>query len=136
MYYLDGVWRASTAGGPSDPGRGHRQAPPRRQRHVSASHGHAHGVGGGCALSAECTGSVAGTIAYFLDRRADCDAAWSQAVVDNDGPVLRLFPPCTLISHTQGSSGVVDTMPFVWRSHAKSPPTRAGCALDIALRLA
>ena len=24
------------------------------------------------------------------------------------GPVLRLFPPCALISHAQGSSGVVD----------------------------
>ena len=29
------------------------------------------------------------------------------------GPVLRLFPPCALIPHAQGSSGVGATMRFV-----------------------
>ena len=53
------------------------------------------------------------------------------------GPVqpLRVFPLFAFISRAQGSSGAVATMPFVWRSHAKSPTTRAGRALDIALRL-
>ena len=39
------------------------------------------------------------------------------------------------IGPVQGSSGAVATMQLVWRSHAKSPTTRAGRALDIALRL-
>ena len=32
-----------------------------------------------------------------------------------------LFPPCAPISHAQGSSGVVDNMPFAWRGHTKEP---------------
>ena len=53
-----------------------------------------------------------------------------------DGPSsLRVFPLFALISRAQESSGAVATMPFVWRSHANSPTTRAGRALDIALRL-
>ena len=51
------------------------------------------------------------------------------------GPVLRLFFPCALISHAQGSSGVVDTMPFAWRGHTKSLTTRARPSPDLALRL-
>ena len=54
-------------------------------------------------------------------------------------PVLRLFPPCALISHAQGSSGVVDNMPFAWRGHSmahtKSLTTRARPSPDLAVRL-
>ena len=49
-----------------------------------------------------------------------------------DGPVLRLFPLRVFISHAQGSSGVVATMPFVWRGRTKSPTTRAGPSLELA----
>ena len=57
-------------------------------------------------------------------------------VDDPPRPVLRLFPACALISHAQGSSGVVDTMLFAWRGHTKSRTTaRAGRALELALRL-
>ena len=35
--------------------------------------------------------------------------------------VLRLFPPRALISRAQGSSGVVENMPFAWRGHTKEP---------------
>ena len=38
--------------------------------------------------------------------------------------VLRVFPPWALIAHAQGSSGVVDNMPFAWRGHTKSLTTR------------
>ena len=34
-------------------------------------------------------------------------------------PVLRVFPPCALISHAQGSSGAVATVPIAWRGHTK-----------------
>ena len=50
-------------------------------------------------------------------------------------PVLRLFPPCALISHAQGSSGVVDNMPFAWRGHTKSLATRARPRPDLAVWL-
>ena len=49
--------------------------------------------------------------------------------------VLRLFPPCALVSRAQGSSGAVATVQFVWRGHAKTPTTRAGPWPDFALRL-
>ena len=49
--------------------------------------------------------------------------------------VLRLFPPCALISHAQGSSGVVDNMPFAWRGHTKSLTTRARPSPDLAVWL-
>ena len=48
---------------------------------------------------------------------------------------LRVFPLSAFISRAQGPSGAVATVPFVWRSHAKSPTTQAGRALDIALWL-
>ena len=48
---------------------------------------------------------------------------------------LRVFHLFAFIQRAQGSSGAVATMPFVWRSHAKSPTTRAGRALDTALWL-
>ena len=48
-------------------------------------------------------------------------------------PVLRLFPPCALVSHAQGSSGVVDNMPFAWRGHTKSLTTRARPSPDLAV---
>ena len=51
------------------------------------------------------------------------------------GPVLRLFPPCALISHAQGSSGVVGNMPFAWRGHTKSLATRARPSPDLAVWL-
>ena len=57
---------------------------------------------------------------------------------ENNDPrtnVLRLFPPCACISHAQGSSGVVVNMAFVWRGRTKSATTRAGRALDLAVRL-
>ena len=50
-------------------------------------------------------------------------------------PVLRLFPPCALVLHAQGSSGVVDNMPFVWRGHTKSLTTRARPSPDLAVWL-
>ena len=58
---------------------------------------------------------------------------------DNAGlghrPVLRLFPPCALISHAQRSSGVVDNMPFAWRGHTQSLATRARPSPDLAVWL-
>ena len=51
------------------------------------------------------------------------------------GPVLRLFLPCALISHAQGSSGVVDNMPFAWRGHTKSLTTRPRLSPDLAVWL-
>ena len=56
-------------------------------------------------------------------------------VVSADGPVLRLFPPCALVAHAQGSSGVVATMPFVWRGHTKSLTTRARPNPDLVVWL-
>ena len=50
-------------------------------------------------------------------------------------PVLRLFPLCALISHAQGSSGVVENMPFAWCGHTKSPTTRARPSPDLAVWL-
>ena len=50
-------------------------------------------------------------------------------------PVLRLFPPCALISHAQGSSGVVDNMPFAWRGYTKSLTTRTRPSPDLAVWL-
>ena len=51
------------------------------------------------------------------------------------GPVLRLFPPCALVSHARGSSGAVDNMPFAWRGHTKSLATRARPSPDLAVWL-
>ena len=53
----------------------------------------------------------------------------------DERPVLRLFPPCALISHAQGSSGVVDNMPFAWRGHTKCLTTRARPSPDLAVWL-
>ena len=50
-------------------------------------------------------------------------------------PVLRLFPPCAPISHAQGSSGVVENMPFAWRGHTKSLTTRARPSPNLAVWL-
>ena len=50
-------------------------------------------------------------------------------------PVLRVFPPCALISHAQGSSGVVDNRLFAWRGHTKSLTTRARPSPDLAVCL-
>ena len=49
--------------------------------------------------------------------------------------VLRVFPPCALIAHAQGSSGVVDNMPFAWRGHTKRLATRARPSPDLAVWL-
>ena len=57
------------------------------------------------------------------------------AVLFDGRPVLRLLPPCALLSHAQGSSGAVATMPFVWRGHTKSPTTRARPSHDLPLPL-
>ena len=46
-----------------------------------------------------------------------------------------LIPPDARIPRAQGSSGATATVPFVWRGHTKSRTTRAGRALDLALRL-
>ena len=54
-------------------------------------------------------------------------------------PVINRSFPCSLpvhsIAHAQGSSGVVDTMPFAWRGHTKSLTTRARPSPDLAVRL-
>ena len=50
-------------------------------------------------------------------------------------PVLRVFPPRALISHAQGSSSVVDNMPFARRGHTKSLTTRARPSPDLAVWL-
>ena len=50
-------------------------------------------------------------------------------------PVLRLFPPCAPSSHAQGSSGVVATVPLVWRGHTKRLTTRARPSPDLAVWL-
>ena len=50
-------------------------------------------------------------------------------------PVLRVFPPCALIAHAQGSSGVVATVLLVWRGHTKSTTARSGPSSDLAMWL-
>ena len=50
-------------------------------------------------------------------------------------PVLRLFPPHAPGSRAQGSSGVVDNMPFAWRGHTKRRTARARPGPDLAVRL-
>ena len=50
-------------------------------------------------------------------------------------PVLRLFPPHAPSSHAQGSSGVVATVPPVWRGHTKSTTARSGPGPDLAMWL-
>ena len=46
-----------------------------------------------------------------------------------------LIPSCALISHAQGSSGVVDKMLFAWRGHTKRLATRARPGPDPAMWL-
>ena len=46
-----------------------------------------------------------------------------------------LIPPDARFPRAQGSSGATTTVPFVWRGHTKSRTTRAGRALELALRL-
>ena len=46
-----------------------------------------------------------------------------------------LIPPDAHIPRAQGSSGATATVPFIWRGHTKSRTTRAGRALELALRL-
>ena len=82
------------------------------------------------------TGANITAVLFIVMAFAFLPGAVVAFVVKERGPSsLRVFPLFAVISRAQGSSGAVATMPFVWRSHAKSPPTRAGCALDIALRL-
>ena len=50
-------------------------------------------------------------------------------------PVLRLFPPHAPSSHAQGSSGVVATVPLVWRGHTKRTTARSGPGPDLAMWL-
>ena len=50
-------------------------------------------------------------------------------------PVLRLFPPHAPSSHAQGSSGIVATVPLVWRGHTKSTAARSGPGPDLAMWL-
>ena len=64
--------------------------------------------------------------------------AWAGHYVDYKAVkkhIKRVFPPCALISHAQGSSGVVDNMPFAWRGHTKSLTTRARPSPDLAVWL-
>ena len=72
---------------------------------------------------------------YFCDGAEKCFCSASNSERFGGGPVLRLFPPCALISHAQGSSGVVATMPFAWRGHSESLTTRARPSPDLAVWL-
>ena len=46
-----------------------------------------------------------------------------------------LISPDARTPRAQGSSGATATVPFVWRGHTKSRTTRAGRALELAVRL-
>ena len=59
----------------------------------------------------------------------------SRDLLDTMKLVLRLFPPCALVSHAQGSSGVVGNMPFARRGHTKSLTSRARPGPDLAMWL-
>ena len=78
--------------------------------------------------------SSAHVMALQGSRSKPYDAAdkssWSHQAM-----VLRLFPPCALVSRAQGSSGVVDNMLFAWRGHTKRLTTRAGPRPDLAVWL-
>ena len=50
------------------------------------------------------------------------------------GPSFAYFHLCAFLSHVQGSSGVVATIPFVWHGRTKSPTSRAGPCPELALR--
>ena len=79
----------------------------------------------------------------ILANMATSDRALAQKIerlkgaleLDGSGPVLRLFHPCALIPHAQGSSGVVDNRPFAWRGHTKSLTTRVRPSPDLAVWL-
>ena len=71
---------------------------------------------------------------FAVRSKAGCPFA-HQRPIFNGPSSLRVFSLFAFTSRAQGSSGAVATVPFVWRSHAKAPTTRAGRALDIALRL-
>ena len=73
-----------------------------------------------------------GVAMVFAAPEPEASKAERKALCNKGPPSLRVFPLFAFTSSAQGSSGAVATMPFVWRSHAKSPTTRAGRALDIA----
>ena len=64
-----------------------------------------------------------GWVDIALRRSTDAGATW--------GPSFAY----SLISHAQGSSGVVGTVPFAWRGHTKRPTTRARPSPDLAVWL-
>ena len=78
------------------------------------------------------TEELAETRNVLLRAKRDCrNAELERSQIEEQLEVLRLFPPHAPSSHAQGSSGVVATMPFVWRGRTKSPTTRPGRALTL-----
>ena len=62
--------------------------------------------------------------------------ALEQDLAAQDDPARpSLIPLDARIPRAQGSSGATATVPFVLRGHTKSRTTRAGRALELALRL-
>ena len=51
------------------------------------------------------------------------------------GPSFAYSVPMHPVPHAQGSSGVVTTVPLVWRGHTKSPTARSGPSHDLAMWL-
>ena len=71
----------------------------------------------------------------LLDHEGDGQVSIEEFMLELHRPVLRLFPPCALISHTQGSSGVDENMPSAWRGHTKSLTTRDRPSPDLVVWL-
>ena len=66
---------------------------------------------------------------------SDGDSSSRRILLSSGWPVLRLFPYCVFSSRAQGSSGVVATVPLVWRGHTKSTAARSGPGPDLAMWL-
>ena len=67
-----------------------------------------------------------------------CGGSWRTGLrvkICDFGPSFAYSLPVHSFAHAQGSSGVVDTMPFAWRGHTKSLATRARPSPDLAVRL-
>ena len=72
---------------------------------------------------------------FSPSRRGGVEKDVRCCVVCLEGPSFRVFPLGARIPRARGSSGATATVPFVWRGHTKTPTTRAGRALDIAVWL-
>ena len=70
------------------------------------------------------------------EKRAHQELMQIRDSLREDERLARPSPiPCALVSHAQGSSGVVENTPFAWRGHTKRLTTRARPSPDLAVWL-